>query len=253
MSDQKNWLNLAVRAARAAGEKLLQGTGSNQKINYEDLKDVKLQADIDSEKLIRQMLCSETSLPIVGEEEGGDESLLNDDQYYWIVDPLDGTYNYLREVPLNCVSIGLFRGETPILGVIYDFNRDEIFTGIVGEGFYINGNKHIPNWADNINKASLVTGFPAGCSYESDDLQNYIGKVQVFQKVRLIGTASLAIAYVAAGRFDVYYEEGTRIWDIAAGLALVIAAGGVIDIEKNKNLRFGYKTWAAAQKDFICR
>lgn len=106
-------LTLAVATARTAGAALAKRT--DRTVNSETGHDIKLQADVDSENLIRERL-ARTKLPVIGEEIGGDTSLLDRDEPYWAVDPLDGTYNYLRGMPGACVSIGLWRGRRPILG-----------------------------------------------------------------------------------------------------------------------------------------
>lgn len=212
------------RVAHEAGSILKRGTGLRQ-INFQDAKDVKLAADVESERFCRAALAEFSDYPIVGEEEGGDESLPSSDKRYWVVDPLDGTINYLRETGLCCVSIGLMEGNRPLLGVIHDFNTEETFTGGAGLGFFRNGEAVTPSWAENIEGAILATGFPSSGDYATESLRELIGQIQRFKKVRMIGSAALAVAFVAMGRFDVYREEGCRWWDIAAGIALAEGAG----------------------------
>ncbi|NBR43031.1 MAG: hypothetical protein EBU04_09335 [Verrucomicrobia bacterium] len=127
---------IAQETAWAAGKLLAEGT--QMKVNASTDDDVKMQADVDSEHLVRDRLKS-TGLPVIGEELGGDASLYESDSLYWVVDPLDGTYNYLRRQPSTCVSLGLMRGKEPVLGVIYDFTAKKTYLGVVGEGTYING------------------------------------------------------------------------------------------------------------------
>lgn len=251
MNNLPDLLKLAENSAKAAGAILLEGTEGFRKVNTDLPRDIKIQADIESETLIRKLLAEETNFSIIGEEKGGDPDLLTKDEYFWVVDPLDGTFNYFRNLPMCCVSIGLMRGNTPVLGVIYDFYRDELLSGIVGQGFYINGQAFSPQWADSIDQASLVTGFPAGMDTSTDALAQFISRVQMFRKVRLLGSAAMAIGYVAAGRVDVYYEEGVRLWDVAAGLALVQAAGGTIRMSQTGSKPLQYDIWAASSEDLI--
>ncbi len=244
-------LALAEKTARAAGE-LLRGDASRlRQVNFEDNKDVKLQADLDSEKLIGELLAKGSPFPMLGEEGGGDTTLTDGSDPYWVVDPLDGTHNYLRMVPMTCVSIGLLRGEEPLLGVIYDFNRDELFSGPADGGLFLNGEAHLPVWAETIEQASLTTGFPVGRDFSVESLQEFIAKVQVYKKVRMIGSASLSMAYVAAGRFDAYVEDGIRLWDVAAGLALVKAAGGIVRLTRAEDTPLAYNIRAAGMEKLI--
>lgn len=214
MSTEPDYLQIATESARAAGAILREGAGLRH-VNFQDAKDVKLQADIESEQFIRARLTAATGLPIIGEEQGGDEKLPLRDELYWVVDPLDGTYNYLRGIPQCCVSIGLMRGLTPVVGAVYDFNADELFAGAAGWGVTVNGQAVSPVWPDKIENAVLVTGFPAGRDYSGPALRNFVHDIQRFQKIRMIGSAALATAYVAIGRMDAYCEETIRLWDIA--------------------------------------
>lgn len=252
MSDYKALLSLAERAAREAGEILCRSGGDQRKVRFQDDSDVKLAGDFASEQHIRKLLAAESRYPVVGEEEGGDATLTGRYEPYWVVDPLDGTHNFLRGVPSCCVSIGLMRGETPVLGVIHDFNRHECFSGIVADGFWMNGVSVRPQWASRRALASLQTGFPAGMDKSSETLEGFISQVQQYKKVRMIGSAALALAYVACGRFDVYYESATRLWDVAAGLALIQAAGGVVRMSAHTSSKsLAYDVWAAGRCDLL--
>lgn len=246
------WLKSAEDVSRKAGEYLRQGLERSRQINFQDDRDVKLQADLDSEHLIRKVLKEETGLPVIGEEEGGDASLLETDQFFWVVDPLDGTYNYLRNQPETCVSIGLMQGRRFISGVIYDFNRDELLSGGVNEGIAINGKKIQVSWPETVGQSCIMTGFPGRRDFSSEALQQFIDQVQRFKKVRMIGSAALALATVASGRADAYYEESICLWDIAAGAALIKAAGGHIRIaSKSTENPFIFNFWAVGRKDWF--
>lgn len=246
-------LTQAEHSARAAGEVLRAGATHLRMVRFQDATDIKLQADVESEQLIRSQLAA-TGYPVIGEEGGGDSNLLNGNEPYWVVDPLDGTFNYSRGNPATCVSIGLMRGETPVLGVVYDFNADECFAGIVTEGLHINGKRWQPLWAQDLAQAALATGFPSGMDKSPEKLQEFIGHVGSYKKIRMTGSAALAITYVAAGRFDVYFEQGIRLWDVAAGLALIQAAGGVVRMKPSATGKFlAYDVWAAGNPALLNR
>ncbi len=232
-------IEAGIEAARRAGAILRAGAGDSRQINFESSHDVKLQADVDSEKLIRKLL-QETKLPVIGEEEGGDSTLVDGDTLYWVVDPLDGTYNYLRNIPMTAVSIGLMHGAKPVWGVIYDFNLDCLYTGGTNVPLEINGVAVRPVWAASISEAVLCCGFPAGGSFATGDLERMVEDIQSYKKIRMIGSAALALAYVASGQADAYREDTIWLWDVAAGLALVTAAGGHFSMTpvNGKPLRF---------------
>ncbi len=244
-------LELACDSARAAGDILKEGAGLRH-VNMQDAKDVKLKADVESEKLIRARLAG-TGLPVIGEEQGGDPTLPERDEPYWVIDPLDGTYNYLRGVPLCCVSIGLMRGMEPILGVIHDFNLDETLSALATGPLLLNGEELRPEWPEQIDHAVLLTGFPAGRDYSGPALTAFISEVQRFKKIRMMGSAALALAWVARGLADAYCEESIRIWDIAGGLALAKAAGVAVRIRPSSTPEkpFSCNTWVATKEAWL--
>ena len=244
-------LKTVVAVAQEAGQVLLDGGHKLRSVAFQDARDVKLEADQASELLIRERLSKAFPYPIYGEELGGDAGLLQRYEPYWVVDPLDGTYNYLRGSELCAVSIGLMRGETPILGIIHDFNRNVCYSGYAGGAFQINGNKQQASWETRQEQAALVTGFPAGMSRDDGTMESFLETIAPFKKVRMVGSAALALAYVAAGIYDVYHERSIRLWDVAAGLALVQAAGGAIRMQPSAgNKPLAYDIWAGEAKFF---
>ena len=251
--DLNDWLSVAESAARTAGKRLREGSETMREITFEDRADVKLRADTDSETLIRKRLLSATpDIPIIGEEEGGDESLVRQDKFYWVVDPLDGTFNYLRSNPLCAVSIGLLRGLEPVLGVIYDFNHDVLYSGGDSLGLKINGISTHYGWAQNIAQAALSTGLPAGMDTSPAKLAAYLKIISQYKKVRMVGSAATSLAMVASGQMDVHFELGTRLWDIAAGIALVKGAGGFVRLTPSGTGKFlAYDVWAAGSESLL--
>ncbi len=222
--EKKALLETAVAVAKAAGDRL-KGI-SERRVNSDAGNDVKLQEDVESEMFIRAKL-EETGIPAIGEEQGGDVARVNNGELYWIVDPIDGTYNYLRGIPGVCVSIALMKGWEPVVGVIYDFTRGELYAGGKGFPLTVNGKEVTPNWAKSVSQAVLMTGFPSATDYSDEGLRNFIARAQKFKKVRMCGSAALAISWVAVGRADLYSEDRLYLWDIAAGLSLMESAGGV--------------------------
>lgn len=242
-------MDAALALAHEAGKVLHRGRGL-RKVNADEGKDVKLQADVDSEQLIRKGLGERTGLPVIGEELGGDPSLLDRDELFWVVDPLDGTYNYLRDIPICCVSIALMRGREALLGVIHDFYRDETYSGGPGIGLFLNGKPHKPDWARDISQANLQTGFTTAQDYSDASIRALMAHVQQFKKTRAIGSAAIACAWVAAGRSDVYHETSIRLWDIAAGIALIQAGGGAVRMKALPKPVLAYDVWAGCEAFF---
>lgn len=218
-------LALANSAACEAGRILLERSADLANVRDARGKDLKLAADTRAEEMILRRLQEGSSFPILSEESGAGAGFGTAAEY-WVVDPLDGTLNYSRGLPLTCVSIGLWRADQPLLGVVHDFERGEVFAGVVGEGVSCNGTSVRVSSVSDTSQAVLATGFPSGRDFGDATLLEFCRKVQGFKKVRLLGSAALSLAWLAAGRLDAYAEDDIWLWDVAAGLALVRAAGG---------------------------
>jgi myo-inositol-1(or 4)-monophosphatase len=216
-------LDLARQAALGAGELLTRLRAGELAVDSDAGRDIKLAADRQAEAAILETLAA-SSYPVLAEESGA--SSPQADGPRWIVDPLDGTVNFKRGLDLCCVSVALWEGDNPLLGVVYDFNRRELFSGLVGQGAWRNGEPIRVSAVTDPAKAVLGTGFPVNRDFASPGLSRFIERVQAFKKLRLLGSAALSLAWVACGRIDAYCEEDIMLWDVAAGLALVAAAGG---------------------------
>ncbi len=236
-------LSLAEAAAREAGALLRSHMQSEQTVLSQEGRDIKLQADRDAEALILARL-AESGHAVLAEE-SGEHGDLAGDTLAWIVDPLDGTFNYSREIPVCAVSIGLCRGRTPLLGVIYDFNRDELFSGVVGEGAWLNGKPIRVTTESQTHQAVLCTGVPSRSNFSEESLLLFIHRIKSFKKVRLIGSAAVMLAYVACGRADAYLENEIMWWDVAAGLALIQAAGGWTEVNDSPGIPWGCRVRCA--------
>jgi myo-inositol-1(or 4)-monophosphatase len=224
-----DFLRIATRAAKIAGKYLIELKSGVIDVAEESSKDVKLVADQNSEEIILDELVKHSDFAILAEEGGKRTAAATNAEYLWIVDPLDGSVNYLENIPLCCISIGLWNDNHPVLGVIYDFNRDDLYTGIVDEGAWLNGKPIRIKEMRTIDSSILCTGFPSSTDFSSGNIAYVINRIKLFRKIRMIGSASLSLAYVAAGKVDAYYENNIKLWDVAAGLAIVKAAGGVIE------------------------
>ena len=186
-------------------------------------RDIKLRADIESENIIKKYLKDNSDLPILAEESGANEDLGSS---FWVVDPLDGTSNYSRDFPICCISIALIHENKIILGVINDFNRNIIFEGSTETPAMMNSKPISVSDISDKTKATLATGLPAKGSYKDEAMLALAKEFTQWKKIRMIGSAAMSCAYVASGQFDQYQENGIFLWDIAAGLAIIKAAGG---------------------------
>lgn len=225
--DISELLQLAIDSAKEAGNHL--ASFHNTKVDKEEGHDIKLRADKEAERIILDHLLP-TGITILSEECGLLPS--GDSTYYWIVDPLDGSLNYLHGIPLCCVSIALWRGESePVFGVIYDFNHDNLYHGVVGKNAYCNGAEmHVSN-VNVRSRAIITTGFPVYMKQDETGLSSFIRTIQDYKKVRLLGSAALSCVFVAKGSVEAYHERSIAWWDVAAGVAITLAAGGNAEIE----------------------
>ncbi|BDC97754.1 inositol monophosphatase family protein [Persicobacter psychrovividus] len=161
--------------------------------------------------------------------------------YTWVIDPLDGTTNFLHQLPLYCTSIGLLKGDQPILGVIYAPETDELFSAHQGGGATRNGKPIHVSEAETIEDSLIATGFP----YQRfDKMDAYLQILDHLMHnthgLRRLGSAAIDLAYVACGRFEAFYEYNLKPWDVAAGIIIVQEAGGkVIDFDGQDNFLFG--------------
>ena len=186
-------------------------------------------ADIKSEKLILDILNSESKYPVLAEETGKSSEDLG--EIFWVVDPLDGTANYNRNIPICCVSIGLVKNMQPLIGVIFDFNNDDIFIGDnINKLARLNNEKITVSDIHNKTDGVLITGLPFNTDYSDHALKKLISDMQTWKKVRMIGSAAMASCYVASGKAELYKEKGIYLWDIIAGAAIVESAGGKAEI-----------------------
>jgi myo-inositol-1(or 4)-monophosphatase len=221
-------LKLAAEAARAGAALLLNSFASNAQVQSQTGKDIKTRADVESEACIAKKL-SASGISVLGEEMA--KAPVEETGLRWLIDPLDGTMNFSRGFPMNAVSVGLWDGNTPILGAVYDLPRRILYTGCAGAGAWRDGKSMRVSTTVEREQAILATGFPVARDYAKDALARFVQRVQTYKKIRMIGSAVMSLAYVAEGAFDAYYEEDIMIWDVAAGLALVAAAGGRIEVK----------------------
>ena len=227
--DYSKEIKIAIKAAKEAAKALLKDKNKISISNITNKRDTKLKADIASEEVIKEIIKSDSDYQILAEESGKSSNDMGN--IFWVVDPLDGTANYSRDIPICCISIGLVANLQPLFGVIYDFNNDDMYIGNKHKEICTLNNDQI--YVSNIKEKRdgiLVTGLPVNSNFSDSSLQKVIDDMQAWKKIRMIGSAAMASCYVASGKAEMYKEKGVYLWDIVAGAAIVESAGGIANI-----------------------
>jgi len=235
----KGYTAVAINAAAKVGEWIKSRVGTVKELDTKfSPQDLVTEVDKGAEQMIRKLIL--THFPnhaILGEEgvEPGPEASAQalkeslQEEYLWIVDPLDGTTNYVHGYPFYAVSIALAHKGEVIVGVIYDPNKDELFVAEKGKGAYVHGKTTRVSNEETLATSLLATGFPADQNFalpiNMAGLQHLAPKVR---NIRSSGSAALHLAYVATGRISGFWEIGLNAWDLAAGVLLVKESGGTV-------------------------
>jgi myo-inositol-1(or 4)-monophosphatase len=220
-------LQTAIEAALEAGKYLKMNVGKIRHIDRKEGQVTNLVTEIDKNAeaaIIGKIKQRYPDHDFLGEESGAAEIK---SEYRWIIDPLDGTVNYTHGLPIFCVSIGLEHKGKIALGVVYDPCLDELFTAERGKGAWMNKKRLEVSKSSTLIESLVVTGFPYTVNKNPEpDITHFRNFVVEAQAVRRLGSAALDLSYVAAGRFDGFWEGSLNPWDMAAGVLLVTEAGG---------------------------
>lgn len=248
----KSFTAVAINTAAKAGQWIKTKLGDINHVGTKySAQDLVTEVDKGSEKLIRNLIM--THFPnhsILGEEgvEPGPEASakalqeMSDEEYLWIVDPIDGTTNFVHGFPFFSVSIALAHKGEVIVGVVYDPSRDELFVAEKGKGAYMHGKKTEVSEEETLLTSLIATGFPAdrdgALPINMKGVQALSPKVR---NIRVAGSAALHLAYVAAGRLSGFWEIGLNAWDIAAGALLITESGGSVTDTEGKPYHLGVR------------
>ncbi|OFC70626.1 inositol-1-monophosphatase [Alteromonas confluentis] len=230
-------LNIAVRAARVAGTIIVRGFENRADLTKEEkgANDYVTQIDREAEKaIINKIQQSFPDHSFLGEETG--ETHGKDSDFQWVIDPLDGTTNFVKGIPHFCVSIALLHKGRLDQAVVFDPIRSEIFTASRGQGAQLNGYRIRVTKPRDLTETVLATALPFKNKTQFGEYA--MGLNKIFHEcgdIRRGGSAALDLAYVAAGRMDGYWERGIKAWDIAAGELLVRESGGLVTDFKGNN------------------
>ena len=225
-------LNVMIKTARKAGRSLVKDFREveNLQVSMKGAGDFVSRADIAAEKIVRdELMAARPTYGFVGEEGGATEG--EDPTRRWIVDPLDGTTNFLHGLPHWAVSIALEHKGQIVAGVVYDPAKDEMFYAEKGAGAWLNDSKRLRvSGRSAMIEAVFATGIPfAAKATLPAMLKDLAAVMPACAGVRRFGSAALDLAYVAAGRYDGYWERELSVWDVAAGLLIVREAGGFVE------------------------
>jgi len=222
-------VNIAIRAAREAGEIMIRQLNHLEKLSISEKSNNEYVTEIDkiAEKTIINIIHEHfPDHSILGEEYGEQ----GNNEYQWIIDPIDGTTNFIHGFPVFCVSIAVTRDNQLEHGVVYDPLRQEIFSSTKGQGSQLDGRKIRVSRTKSLSDALIATGFPYRSNKNKlDEYLIMLKKViQNTSGIRRPGSAALDLCYLACGRVDGFWEFGLRKWDIAAGALIIKEAGGII-------------------------
>ncbi|KQX97237.1 inositol monophosphatase [Rhodanobacter sp. Root480] len=219
-------VTIAARAARSAGNIILRYMNRIDGLNVVEKQQLDFVSEVDKlaeAEIIKELRRAYPDHAILAEESGA----IGKGPLTWVIDPLDGTHNYLRGIPHFSVSIALLEKGVPIHAVVFDPLRDELYTASKGDGAYLNDRRMRVGKRENLGGAMIATGFPFRQRQhlvpQLDMTRAILGQAE---DIRRSGSAALDLAYVAAGRYDGFFEIGLKPWDMAAGVLLVHEAGG---------------------------
>ena len=222
-------LNIARQAALDAGNVIIRGLNrlEGMQVTKKGRNDFVSEADRNAEKAVISVIQKHYPEHAILAEESGQQG---DSDYLWIIDPLDGTTNYLHGFPVFCVSVGLMHKGRLEHGAVYDPMRQELFTASRGQGAQLDGRKIRVSKRHSLEQALIGTGFPFRDANLALDpyLRMLVSAIKNTEGIRRAGAAALDLCYVAAGRLDAFWETGLSIWDLAAGTLIIREAGGII-------------------------
>lgn len=223
-----SFIEVCEQAARAGGQELLRWRGKFT-AQEKGPKDLVTEADLASQRVIREIILDAyPTHQFVGEEDDHAPNHGTDEAYEWIVDPLDGTCNYVHGLPAYAVSIALTRDSQVIAGVVYDPVAQECFAAEQGQGTTLNGARVRVSTCQTLGQALVASSFPAQVERDSPEIQRFTDVLIQSQALRRWGSAALNMSYVACGRLDAYWATSVKKWDVAAGYLLIAEAGGII-------------------------
>lgn len=219
-----------IEIIKEAGKILYEGYYSKKEINFKAKKDLVTKYDVAVENFLKEKFSKEfPDFTLIAEESDNNNIEFNNSI---IIDPIDGTTNFVNQVPHTAISVGVYKDKKPLIGIVYNPILDELYEASVGEGAFLNGKKLEVSNEDDFQKALLSTGFPYTSGTDVDDLKDVMKKIENVlpkcQDIRRLGSAALDLCYVAKGTYEGYYEMNLKAWDVSAGIIILEEAGGKV-------------------------
>lgn len=246
------YMAVCEKAIRVGGDAIKQWAGKFD-VSEKGPADLVTQADVASQQAISRSIWEVfPDHSIIGEEDAGLPFNANaplrrgESEYRWIIDPLDGTTNFVHGVPHYAVSLALERNGELLVGAVLNPVQNECFTAMAGHGARLNGRKIHASNVTALSDALGVVGFPPGVKQESPDLKIFLRAIFRCQSIHRSGSTALNLAYLAAGRYDIFWSFSSKIWDIAAGVLLLSEAGGALCTPEGNRYLFDQSPFLAA-------
>ena len=219
-----------VEIIKEAGEILKEGYFSKKDVTFKATKDLVTKYDVAVENFLKEKFEAEfKDFNVIAEESDNTDLEFSNSI---IVDPIDGTTNFVNKVPHTCISVGVYKDREPYIGIVYNPILDELYSAVVGEGAFLNDEKLQVSDENDFQRALLSTGFPYSNASNQDDLNDVIKKIKDVlpkcQDIRRLGSAAIDLCFVARGTYEGYYEMNLKAWDVSAGLIILQEAGGKI-------------------------
>jgi myo-inositol-1(or 4)-monophosphatase len=245
-----DYISTCERAARAAGDVLLQWRGRFS-VREKGRADLVTEADEAAQHVAQQVLRAEyPDFAFVGEESPGSAhwrpTAGEASEFCWIVDPLDGTTNYVHGLPGWCVSVALARGAALLAGCVYDPVSENCYTAIAGEGACRDGQPLHVSRAQTLSESLVAISMPASTHRDSLEVSCFLEMLPRVRAFRRMGSAALNLCYLAAGQLDAYWATSVHAWDVAAGVLLLREAGGVVSDLTGQPYRLDHRALVAA-------
>ena len=239
MSDLQTYLETCEKAVCAAGATIRDWIGRTS-VQHKGPADFVTEADFAAQEVVKtSVLRAFPQHSVLGEEDQLAGDTPSKTEYRWVVDPLDGTTNFVHGIPHYAVSLALQHGEDVLVGAVFDPSLNECFTAALGQGAFLNGRPIRTSSQTLLSEVLAGTGFPAKLQPDSPDLLVFNHALFRCQGIRRTGSAALNLCDIAAGRYGVVWGFSTKIWDIAAGVLLIREAGGVVTSPEGGELNLG--------------
>lgn len=233
-----------IKIIKEAGEILKEGYYSQKDVRFKAKKDLVTKYDVAVENFLKEKFEKEfRDFNVIAEESDNTNKIFSNSI---IVDPIDGTTNFVNKLPHTAISVGVYKDKKPYIGIVYNPILNELYSAVVGEGSFCNDEKIQVSDECDFQKALLSTGFPYTSGTCEDDLNDVIKKIKYIlprcQDIRRLGSAALDLCYVARGVYEGYYEMNLKAWDVSAGLIILQEAGGkVSNLDGNEYVLFKNK------------